>query len=391
LKQRGDDALVAADLKEAANKRVFGFEILPAPFVVSHLQLGLLLQNLGAPLAEKGNERISVFLTNALTGWEPPKEPKKRLLFAELEEERDAAEHVKRDTPILVILGNPPYNAFAGVSPEEEQGLVEPYKEGLVKEWNIKKFNLDDLYIRFFRLAERRIAEMSGRGVVSYISNHSWISDPSFVVMRRHLLHSFDRFWIENMHGNRKISEYAPDGRTSETVFAIPGFSVGIQQGVAVSLWVKSGRKYKSDERILFRDDINEASAVDRRAHLLKTLEGLRFNMYYGSANPHSANRYSFRPQLVTRQYMSWPTVEELCAFLPTLGILENRQEALISVDRKLLEERMKTYFDKHVDWHTFHSSGGSLSKNFARYDARKTRAKALKSIKYMDEAVTPY
>jgi hypothetical protein len=114
LKDRGADALIAADLKEAAKSRVFGFERLPAPFVVSHLQLGLLLQNLGAPLAEKGNERIGVFLTNALTGWEPPKGPKKHVLFPELEEERDAAEHVKRDTPILVILGNPPITDLPG-------------------------------------------------------------------------------------------------------------------------------------------------------------------------------------------------------------------------------------------------------------------------------------
>ena len=115
LKERGEDALTASDLKEAAQKRVFGFEILPAPFVVSHLQLGLLLQNLGAPLdvapglsparaALKGGathapERVGVYLTNALTGWEPPKGPKAKLLFPELEEERDAAEHVKREVP----------------------------------------------------------------------------------------------------------------------------------------------------------------------------------------------------------------------------------------------------------------------------------------------------
>jgi hypothetical protein len=76
LKQHGNDALIAADLKDAAKNRIFGFELLPAPFVVSHLQIGLLLQNLGAPLAEKGNERISIFLTNALTGWNPPKDPR---------------------------------------------------------------------------------------------------------------------------------------------------------------------------------------------------------------------------------------------------------------------------------------------------------------------------
>jgi predicted helicase len=235
LKARGDDALVASDLKEAAINRIFGFEILPAPFVVSHLQIGLLLDKLGAPLPEMGTERAGVYLTNALTGWEPPKGAKKQLTFKEFGEERDAAERVKRDTPILVVLGNPPYNAFAGVSTtREEIDLIAPYKEGLVRECDIKKFNLDDLYIRFFRLAEHRIAEMTGRGVVSFISNHSWISDPSFVVLREHLLRSFNRFWIENMHGNRKTSEYAPDGKVSETIFAIPGFSVGIQQGVAI-------------------------------------------------------------------------------------------------------------------------------------------------------------
>ena len=131
LRDKGGDALVASDLKQAAIKRVFGFEILPAPFVVSHLQLGLMLQAQGAPLAFDRGERVGVYLTNALTGWEPPKGVKATKVFQqfhELQEEKDAAEHVKRDKKILVVLGNPPYNAFAGVSPEEEQGLVEVYK-----------------------------------------------------------------------------------------------------------------------------------------------------------------------------------------------------------------------------------------------------------------------
>ena len=118
LRDKGGDALVASDLKQAAMNRVFGFEIMPAPFVVSHLQLGLMLQAQGAPLSQKKGERVGVYLTNALTGWEPPKGPKQQVMhWAELQEERDAAEHVKRDKKILVVLGNPPYNAFAGVSP----------------------------------------------------------------------------------------------------------------------------------------------------------------------------------------------------------------------------------------------------------------------------------
>src|SRR2546430_11820509 len=170
LREQGGDALLGDDLKRAAIERVFGFELLPAPFVVAHLQLGLLLQTLGAPLSDNANERAGVYLTNALTGWAPPTGPKQHLLFSELEAERDAAEHVKRDVPILVILGNPPYNGFAGVSTVEEGGLVEPYKAGL-QGWGITKNYLDDLYVRFFRIAERRIADDTGRGVICYISN----------------------------------------------------------------------------------------------------------------------------------------------------------------------------------------------------------------------------
>ena len=119
LKDKGGDALLADDLKRAAMERVFGFEILPAPFVVAHLQLGLLLHTLSAPLAHDG-ERVGVFLTNALTDWEPSKGPKAKFMFPEFEAERDAAGKVKREAQILVILGNPPYNAFAGVSPKED-------------------------------------------------------------------------------------------------------------------------------------------------------------------------------------------------------------------------------------------------------------------------------
>jgi hypothetical protein len=112
LAAKGTDALAAQEIKRAATERVFGFEILPAPFVVAHLQIGLLLQSFGAPLSDKKRERAAIYLTNALTGWEPPDGSKPQMLFAfpSLMEERDAAERVKQATPILVILGNPPYN-----------------------------------------------------------------------------------------------------------------------------------------------------------------------------------------------------------------------------------------------------------------------------------------
>ena len=158
---------------------MFGFEIMPAPFVVAHLQVGLTMQDLDASLSEslpptgRETERAGIFLTNALTGWEPTVQ--KPLPFPELEEERDRADRVKQDTPVLVILGNPPYNGFAGVAIEEEQEMLHSLPHGPSGATLPDTRALHDLYVRFFRMAERRIAEKTGQGVVCFISNYSWL------------------------------------------------------------------------------------------------------------------------------------------------------------------------------------------------------------------------
>ena len=169
---RGLGALAGARVRQAATERVFGFEIMPAPFVVAHLQVGLTMQDLDAPLADDGAERAGIFLTNALTGWEP--RTTKPLPFPELEEERDRAERVKQETPILVILGNPPYNGFAGMAVGEERELSEAYRTTR-RVRRPEGQGLNELYVRFFRMAERRIAQKTGQGVVCFISNYSWL------------------------------------------------------------------------------------------------------------------------------------------------------------------------------------------------------------------------
>ena len=123
LEDKGLGALKGAAVRKAATERVFGFEIMPAPFVVAHLQVGLVLNGLGAPLADDGSQRAGIYLTNALTGWEPTDEEKQLLAFPEMAEERDRANEVKRDRPVLVILGNPPYNGYAGMAMAEERAL----------------------------------------------------------------------------------------------------------------------------------------------------------------------------------------------------------------------------------------------------------------------------
>ena len=218
LQGKGLGALTGAQVKRAATQRVFGFEIMPAPFVVSHLQVGLTMQALDAPLSDDETERAGVYLTNALTGWEPSVQ--KPLPFPELEEERDRAERVKQETPVLVILGNPPYNAFAGVSMDEERELFEAYRSTRRVKLHETK-GLIDIYVRFFRMAERRIAEKTGRGVVCFISNYSWLDGLSFAGMRERYLEAFDVIRIDNLNGDKyKTGKTTPDGAPDPSIFS---------------------------------------------------------------------------------------------------------------------------------------------------------------------------
>lgn len=390
LHDKGGDALVANDLKKAAMERVFGFEILPAPFVIAHLQIGLELETLGAPLSNLVDppERAGIYLTNALTGWEPPKERPKQIAFPGFDEERDAAGKVKQEKPILVILGNPPYNAFAGVSPDEENDLVEPYKKGLISEWGIKKFNLDDLYIRFFRLAERRIAEIGGRGVVSFISNYSYLSDPSFVVARQRFLKGFNTIWLDCMNGDsRETGKLTPDGKPDPSVFSTEWNKQGIRVGTVVGLFVKRGQLHEQDAAVLFRHFWGAAKRTD----LLASLEKQDFDSQYETTNPRKDNRWSFRPSNVASAYLSWPRLVDLCGNNILQGMDEDRANALIDINDAVLSERIQKYFNPSVDWGTFKAMGTGLSRESAAFDPEKTRKKALQAESFDPSKIRKY
>ncbi len=346
LKAQGADALAAHQLKLAATTRLFGFELLPAPYVVAHLQIGLLLRQLGAPLSHNldgTDERAGVYLTNALTGWEPAKDPKSAVLpFPEFELERDAADHVKQTQKIIVIIGNPPYDAFGGVALGEEQDLVAPYKEGLIKKWSIKKFNLDDLYVRFFRLAERRIAEQGGRGVVCYITNSSYVSGDSFVVMREHLLSNFNHIWIDNLNGDsRATGKTTPEGLPDPSAFSTPYNKEGIRKGTAVALMVR-----KSEAALPGAVSYRDWWGTTKRADLLNSVTEPTNAVKSLKANPATANLLTFKPSDVNSAFAIWPTLAELAGEAPINGLMEKRGGALIDIDKTQLDTAMRLYFD---------------------------------------------
>ena len=390
LKEKGEDALAELAVKEAAQKRVFGFEIMPAPFVVAHLQLGLLLQNLGVPLDDAKGERAGIFLTNSLTGWDFAGENPKLANWPELEAERAGAGKVKHEK-ILVILGNPPYNAYAGISPEEEQGLVDSYKAGLVKEWGIKKFNLDDLYVRFFRLAERRIAEKTGLGIVSFISNFSYLGDPSFVVMRQRFLQEFDSLWFDCLNGDsRETGKLTPEGKPDPSVFSTEYNREGIRIGTAIATLVRRSRReeaqtsQKKSQRLLTSAPTGKTGevffrqfwGVDKRAKLLESLNAKNFAQQYDKVEPAQQNRFSFCPSEVDGYYHKWPALTELCAEAPSNGLMEKRAGALIDIDRKALENRMRDYYDPKVTWDELKTLKTGLTEDAARFKAKKAREK---------------
>ena len=265
LQGKGLGALTGAQVKRAATQRVFGVEIMPAPFVVSHLQVGLTMQALDAPLSDDETERAGVYLTNALTGWEPSVQ--KPLPFPELEEERDRAERVKQETPVLVILGNPPYNGFAGMAPvdDEERALTTAYKT-TKRVQKPEGQGLNDLYVRFFRMAERRITEKTGRGVVCFISNYSWLDGLSFTGMRERYLEAFDVIRIDNLNGDKyKTGKTTPDGAPDPSIFSTPGDPVGIQVGTAITTLVRKA-DHKPASEVGFRHLWGQAKLSDLTA-----------------------------------------------------------------------------------------------------------------------------
>ena len=369
LENQGLGALTGARVKQAATERVFGFEIMPAPFVVAHLQVGLTMQALDAALADDWQERAQVFLTNALTGWEP--RPTKPLPFPELEEERDRSERVKQETPILVILGNPPYNGFAGMAVDEERELSEAYR--MTKRVRRPEGQgLNDLYVRFFRMAERRIAK-TGQGVVCFISNYSWLDGLSFTGMRERYLETFDAVRIDNLHGDRIISEYAPDGRTSETVFALQGQSPGIKVGTSIALLSKSGTADTSTSgRILYRD-FHQAKANERRQALLDSIDTAEIDAGYTALKPNIRLGLPFKPAAVSKNWFDWPALPDLFP-LSFPGVKTSRDRFLVDPDLDRLKRRLTDYFDASLNHDEIARRYPGAMKTTAQFNARAMR-----------------
>jgi hypothetical protein len=232
--------------------RLFGFELLMAPYAVAHLKLGLQLAAQDMPTAERSTwrydvrdeQRLQIFLTNTL---EEAIAHSDLLLGEFISDEANAAAEIKRELPIMVVFGNPPYSGHSANKGAWIKALVDDYKRGypdLMRPAQAKW--LQDDYVKFIRFGQWRIDE-SGAGILAFVTNHSYLDNPTFRGMREQLLKSFDTIYVLDLHGSERKREIAPDGLRDAPVF-------DIKQGVAISIFARSSGLINEPARVFHAD-----------------------------------------------------------------------------------------------------------------------------------------
>jgi hypothetical protein len=408
LENAGDDtALVPSSLRTAALTRVFGFEIMPAPFVISHLQIASLLETAGAPLTDA--HRAGVFLTNALTGWVPERHPQS-VIFEEFRREREDSEHIKQQGTILVILGNPPYNGYAGIATiEEERDLTNAYREAIPGLPAPQGQGLNDLYIRFFRIAERRIVgdanvhgNQGGCGIVCLISNNAWLDGLSHVSMRKRYIDTFQSIYIDNLNGDKyRTGKTTPDGKPDPSAFSTPQNREGIQVGTAISTLVRTsatgavsrglvGQGFSPDIELpkapgaLAQEVCSPADSPMPQIHLrdlwgtgklaqLQHESRRESEPEYSELTPAPALGSPFAHRTYSVAYTDWPRLPEFFD-VSFPGVKTSRDPLVVDIDFERLEERIRKYLNPEITDEEFNAIVPESMESTKRYDAHAVR-----------------
>jgi len=302
--------------------RLNGFELLMASYAMAHLKLDLLLKETGFKPTK--DQRFRVYLTNSLeehhadTG----------TLFANwLSSEANEANRIKRDTPVMCVIGNPPYAVSSTNKNEWIQNLIADYKKDL----NERKINLDDDYIKFIRYGQHFI-DKNGSGVLAYISNNSFIDGITHRQMRKSLLESFDKIYILNLHGNTKKLEVCPDGTVDQNVF-------DIMQGVSINIFIKTGKKKKNDLGQVFH-----ANLQGKREFKYETLYSNSINSLYWCKLEYSKPNFFFVPKNFDEilNYEKGFKIDKLFT-INNSGVSTDRDSLFLDNNTIELENRIRT------------------------------------------------
>jgi len=325
--------------------RIFGFELLIAPYVVSHLKLALLLKELGARL-EGRDERLQVYLTNTLEEGVTRAEQLAGLGHYIAEEASDAA-FVKKQQDIMVVLGNPPYSGHSANASVDKDGkpnfigkLLREYYfvDGAPLGERNPKWLQDD-YVKFIRFGEWRI-DKTGHGILAFITNHSYLDNPTFRGMHQHLMSTFDEIYVLDLHGNSKKKEKAPDGGKDENIF-------DIQQGVAIIIAIKNpANSHKSKEPSTSK--VNHANLWGVREKKYAILQNSDLNDIEWKELQPEKPFYLFMPQdkdLQSEYEQGWKVTDIFP--ITSLGTTTARDEFAVTFDKATLQKKIADFIGK--------------------------------------------
>src|SRR5690554_2059728 len=245
-KFKGQEGIWSSYVENDLLPRLNGFELLMASYAMAHLQLDLLLKETG--FKPTRDQRTKVYLTNSLEEYHPDT----GTLFANwLSSEANEANHIKRDTPVMCIIGNPPYSVSSYNQSNYIDDLMELYRTDPGGKEKLKERNpkwINDDYVKFLRYGQHFI-EKNGSGVLAFINPHGFLDNPTFRKMRWNLLKTYDKIYTIDLHGNSKKKETAPDGSIDVNVF-------DIMQGVSINVFVKTGKKKANELGKVFHYDL---------------------------------------------------------------------------------------------------------------------------------------
>jgi predicted helicase len=255
--------------------RLNGFELLMASYTMAHLKLDMLLTDTG--FVPTKDQRLRVFLTNSL---EEPN-PDSGTLFGDLLSiEAEQADQVKRDTPVMCVIGNPPYSGISSNNGKWINNLIEEYKYVDGIHFNERKHWLNDDYVKFLRYGQHYV-EKNGRGILAFINPHGFLDNPTFRGMRWNLLKTYDKIYTIDLHGNSKKKETAPDGGIDQNVF-------DIMQGVSINIFIKTGKKKSNELGKIFHYDLF-GKRDDKYSFLIKNSF---YSVMFNELSPNKPNLF---------------------------------------------------------------------------------------------------
>jgi predicted helicase len=312
-------------LKDQILQNYYSFELMMAPYAIGHMKMSFLLEELGYRMED--DERIKYYLTNTLDMQEL--DESKFPGMSSLSTESHEAGKVKKQLPILVVLGNPPYSGISSNKGDWITEQIETYKYVDGEHFKERKHWLQDDYVKFIRFSQWKIDE-AGEGVLGFITNHSYLDNPTFRGMRQSLMNSFDEIYILDLHGNSLKKEKAPDGSKDENVF-------DIQQGVAIAFFVK--HKKGKTKSILHQElfGLRDIKYDWLNQHDIQ-------NVKWEKLDPNSPYYFLIRrDEKHIKNYNNYLSIHEIFPINVT-GIVTARDSFVIDFDKKALKRRIEEF-----------------------------------------------